>query len=220
MTVDGVSTATAQTTSSTTKETTKTATDVGSDFETFLTLLTTQMRNQDPLNPMDSTAFVAQLAEFSGVEQQVKSNDTLSAILEAVSGGGSGQLAQLVGMQVQAETSARYDGEPLELAFDPDPQATSAQLVVRDADGAIVARLPVDAAAETVEWDGRLDDGSADAGSYSFSQTRVGADGLTEEVPARVFAMVTELRLTSDGPRLMLDSGEAIEESAVTAIRG
>ena len=52
----------------------------------FLTLLTTQIQNQDPLEPMDSTGFVEQLATFSTLEQQVQSNETLSAILEVLRG--------------------------------------------------------------------------------------------------------------------------------------
>jgi flagellar basal-body rod modification protein FlgD len=54
----------------------------GADFQTFLTLLTTQLKNQNPLEPLDSTQFVAQLASFSSVEQQVKTNDRLADILD------------------------------------------------------------------------------------------------------------------------------------------
>lgn len=62
-----------------------------SDFTTFLNLLTAQLRNQDPMNPTDSTQFVAQLAQFSNVEQAVKSNKTLDAILGALGGEGPGR---------------------------------------------------------------------------------------------------------------------------------
>ena len=58
-----------------------------SDFTTFLKLLTAQLRNQDPLKPLDSTEFVAQLATFSSVEQQVKTNDTLATIQQLLGGG-------------------------------------------------------------------------------------------------------------------------------------
>lgn len=219
MNVNGIASATAQTGVAAATQPEESVANVASDFETFLTLLTAQMRNQDPLNPMDSTAFVAQLAEFSGVEQQVRSNDTLSAILAAVSGG-SGQLANLVGKEVQVETFARYDGDSVEIAFDPDPAAISAQLIVRDSEGTIVARLPADPAAGSALWDGTLDEGEAEEGLYRISQSRLGADGLSEEVQGRVFATVSELRLTPDGPRLALDTGDVVEESAVRAIRG
>lgn len=51
---------------------------LSSDFETFLKMLTTQMENQDPLNPVDSAEFAMQLATFSGVEQQIRTNDILA----------------------------------------------------------------------------------------------------------------------------------------------
>ena len=54
--------------------------EVSSDFETFLKMLTVQMQNQDPLNPVDSSDYAIQLATFSGVEQQVKTNDLLASL--------------------------------------------------------------------------------------------------------------------------------------------
>ncbi|MFV2001871.1 MAG: flagellar hook capping FlgD N-terminal domain-containing protein, partial [Paracoccaceae bacterium] len=54
--------------------------NVNSDFETFLKLLTTQLKNQDPLKPVDSSDFAVQLATFSSVEQQVKTNDLLTSL--------------------------------------------------------------------------------------------------------------------------------------------
>ena len=58
------------------------ARDAAADYESFLTLLTAQLKNQDPLKPLESTEFVAQLASFSAVEQQVRTNDSLTAIQE------------------------------------------------------------------------------------------------------------------------------------------
>ena len=71
-----------------------------SDFETFLTLLTAQMRNQDPLKPMDSTAFVAQLASFSTVEQQIETNAKLDKILDNFGASPSSQLTEWIGKEV------------------------------------------------------------------------------------------------------------------------
>ena len=56
------------------------STVIGSDFDTFLKLLTTQMKNQDPLNPIDSTDYATQLATFSGVEQQTRTNQLLESL--------------------------------------------------------------------------------------------------------------------------------------------
>ncbi|HZZ11369.1 MAG TPA: flagellar hook capping FlgD N-terminal domain-containing protein, partial [Paraburkholderia sp.] len=51
------------------------------NFDTFLTLLTTQLQNQDPLSPMDSTQFTQQLVAFSGVEQQINTNNNLQSLI-------------------------------------------------------------------------------------------------------------------------------------------
>jgi flagellar basal-body rod modification protein FlgD len=59
-----------------------------SDFETFLRMLTVQMKNQDPLNPIESSDFAVQLATFSGVEQQVKTNDLLTKLADSFGGSG------------------------------------------------------------------------------------------------------------------------------------
>src|ERR1017187_1131704 len=56
-------------------------TEIASNFTTFLQLLTTQLQNQDPLSPMDTNQFTQQLVEFAGVEQQMKTNDTLSTLV-------------------------------------------------------------------------------------------------------------------------------------------
>ncbi|VAW04118.1 Flagellar basal-body rod modification protein FlgD, partial [hydrothermal vent metagenome] len=74
----------------------------GVDFQNFLTLLTAQLRNQDPLSPADSTEFVAQLASFSSVEQLVRANGQLETISSAITGGGIDQYADWIGRSAEA----------------------------------------------------------------------------------------------------------------------
>ena len=76
-----------------------------SDFETFLRMLTVQMQNQDPLNPVDSSDYATQLATFSGVEQQVLTNDLLKSIAGTFGQGGTAQYAQWVGKEVATRTT-------------------------------------------------------------------------------------------------------------------
>jgi flagellar basal-body rod modification protein FlgD len=78
-------------------------TPISSDFETFLLMLTTQMQNQDPLNPIESADFAVQLATFSGVEQQVKTNDLLQSLAQQMGIMGMSQLAGWVGMEAQPD---------------------------------------------------------------------------------------------------------------------
>jgi flagellar basal-body rod modification protein FlgD len=85
---------------------------ITADFQTFLRLLTTQMQNQDPLNPMESTEFASQLAQFSGVEQQVRTNDLLTGLQAGLATQGMGQLGGWIGLEARAEMPVNFEGQP------------------------------------------------------------------------------------------------------------
>ena len=148
----------------------KAAKSVTGDFQTFLTLLTAQLRAQDPLNPADSTEFVAQLADFAGVEQQVQTNQKLDALVTALSDDSAKGLSVWLGMQVRAAASAAFDGTtPLALHTTPEPGAELAVLVVRDTVGTEVARVTVDPTRPDLIWAGEGTTSPLPAGRYSFS---------------------------------------------------
>lgn len=201
----------------------KTASDslqAGGDFTTFLTLLTAQLRNQDPLNPQDSTEFVAQLAQFSAVEQQVRSNETLSSILSALGGTGPGLLTPWLGARVEAPSSLVYAEAPLELKVDAAPEATAATLVVKTESGLTVARLPVDPKETTLTWNGETGAAApAPAGVYRFTLERSAGEEALPTVDARGFSNVVEARSGETGVELLLDSGDTISADSVVAIR-
>lgn len=189
------------------------------DFETFLTLLTTQMRNQDPLKPMESTEFVAQLADFSSVEQQIRTNERLDSILEAISGEAGAAYLGWIGKQVQAPALAEFNGRPLEIAVSPQPGAERAMLVVENAAGEEVARQQVPPAAETLTWAGQMSGGTAPEGQYGFRVEYLDGSGPLGTEPGRVYVEVSELRLEQAGPRLILEGGQKIDPETVAAVR-
>ena len=84
---------------------------LASNFETFLTLLTTQMKNQDPLSPLDSNQFTAQLTQMAGVEQQLLTNDLLTSLLAAQAGGGLDNAIVMDDYKVLNSDGLRYDDE-------------------------------------------------------------------------------------------------------------
>ena len=88
---------------------------ISADFETFLRMLTVQMENQDPLNPVESTDFAVQLATFSNVEQQVQTNDLLRELQSQLGGSGIGQIADWVGKEVRSASAVTLNGSPLTL---------------------------------------------------------------------------------------------------------
>jgi flagellar basal-body rod modification protein FlgD len=196
------------------------ATAAAGDFQTFLALLTAQMRNQDPLKPMESTEFVAQLASFSSVEQQIRTNDRLDAIAEALGGGGHAGIAQWIGREVRAPVAAHFQGVPVEIEAAADPQADRAVLVVRNAFDQIVARRAVEPGQRAISWDGQNAVGEVQAhGPYRFEIESYRGDDLLGARPGLVFAAVTEVRLDGAAARLILAGGDAIGLEEVSAVR-
>ena len=96
---------------------------INSDFDTFLKMLTAQMRNQDPLNPVESADFAVQLATFSSVEQQVQTNELLSDLGAQMTTLGMGQLSGWIGLEAEARAPARFTGDPVSLGATVDPSA-------------------------------------------------------------------------------------------------
>lgn len=190
------------------------------DFQTFLTLLTTQLRNQDPLNPTDSTEFVAQLATFSGVEQQVRANDQLEKIYEALGGGASAGLASWIGTEVRAAAQASFSGDPVSVLATPVEGADRAVMTVTDDFGQTVAQVEVSPTAVNLSWDGRNALGESQAhGLYSFSIASYKGGELLGVNPGEVFAKVTEVRIEDGEPVLMLEGGARASVGSVSALR-
>lgn len=194
---------------------------VASDFNTFLKLLTTQMENQDPLNPVDSTEFVAQIAQFSSVEQQINTNTTLTKILEALTLESTGSLAQWLGQEVRAVAPVNYKGQEVDVyPEEATIAAETATLLVRDAKGDVVGEQRFTPDAPVVIWDGKLKDGSAaPEGVYAFSVRYGTIKGETETVDASTYARVTEARREGADTVLLLDGGGTIAANAVTGAR-
>jgi flagellar basal-body rod modification protein FlgD len=203
-----------------TSDTEKATSAITGDFETFLTLLTTQMRNQDPLKPMDSTEFVAQLASFSQVEQQIRANERLESILGVLAGGGAGGLAEWIGKEVEVVAKADFAGSPVEVGISPMADADQAVLVVRNDFDQVVARLPVAAEEGRVSWDGKDEMGVTQAeGRYGFSLESYREGALLGTTEGRVFAAVSEVRLAEDGPVLVTADGTQVPLAEVAAVR-
>ncbi|WP_420023238.1 flagellar hook capping FlgD N-terminal domain-containing protein [Cereibacter azotoformans] len=191
-----------------------------SDYETFLRMLTTQLQNQDPLNPMESDDFAMQLATFSGVEQQVRTNQILTGMSGSFGAMGLSELAGWIGREARVEAAAWFDGAPVTIAPEPAAGADSMKLIVRSADGTIVSQETVAAGAAHLEWAGT--DAAGDPlpeGAYSFSLESYLKDRLLATEPAKVYAGIVEARSGSEGTLLVLRGGIEVPASSVTALR-
>ena len=190
------------------------------DFETFLKLLTTQMQNQDPQEPIDSTEFISQLASFSAVEQQINTNTKLDELIASMSQDATREMASWIGANVRSSAAADFSGAPVEVHFTLPTDATSAQLVVRNDAGTEINRLTVAPGDTTTTWDGKGADGiTAADGRYRFTiEAKNGVDPL-DPVTAETFGLVQEVRVTDAGLALVFSSGETLPLSEVKAVR-
>ncbi len=195
--------------------------EAAGDFETFLSLLTAQLRNQDPLKPVESTQFVAQLASFSAVEQQVQSNTKLENILEALASGATGGLSQWIGQEVRNPGSAPYENAPLDVHYLTPPGADQAEMLVFDENNSIVARQNVDVNATSAEWSGMLTDGTqAVAGALYRFEINSSAEGqIIASTSGSVFSTVQEVRKVNGQPVLYFADGSQMLASDVEALR-
>lgn len=191
-----------------------------SDFETFLLMLTTQLQNQDPLNPIESQDFAVQLATFSGVEQQVRTNQLLESLSGGLGAQGLSQLAGWVGMEARVTAPVAFDGTPVEIALSPEPGTDAAELVVTDSFGREVSRTPVPLGQETFLWAGSGTNGQPlPSGSYQLSLESLNQGQVTSTSTVAHYARVTEARLRSDGVELVVTGGASVPASAVSALR-
>jgi len=193
---------------------------ISSDFDTFLRMLTVQMQNQDPLNPVDSADYAVQLATFSGVEQQVRTNELLSGMQSRFQRAGLADLGNWIGKDVRSSAPVLYDGSPVTLSPVPAPGANSAVLVARDGTGRVVSRETMPASSAPYQWLGADATGSPlPTGLYTLSLESMSGERVLSTTPMEHYARVVEARTTPDGTRLVLSSGVEVAVDAVTALR-
>lgn len=197
------------------------AATVSSDYQMFLQLLTTQMQNQDPTNPMDSSDYAVQLATFSQVEQQVKTNELLENLAVQLGLMGMSEYASWVGMEARAEAPGYFDGtSPVSLSPNPVQGATETVLVIENADGEVVGRRTIPVSADTITWDGTDADGNTlPAGLYSFSLESYNSGTLLSTDPVETYNRITEAQGSTNGAVLVLRGGTTIGTGDVSGLR-
>lgn len=193
---------------------------LSSDFTTFLKMMTVQMQNQDPLNPLDSNDFSTQLATFSGVEQQVRTNELLGGLGAQLNMMGMSQLAGWVGMEARAAMPVAFGGAPVTLYPAPDPRAERAELVVTDHLGNEVQRLAVPVSSDPVIWAGTDASGNPlPNGTYHFTLDTFAYGELMQTQPVESYGLITEARSGNGTVMLMLANGQKIAAEAVSGLR-
>jgi flagellar basal-body rod modification protein FlgD len=196
------------------------ASKIASDYTTFLKMLTVQMQNQDPLNPIDSTDYAVQLATFSGVEQQVQTNQLLADMVARFSQMGMTEMAGWIGQEARTNALVHYDGSPVTLSPNPAVGATRAVVVVKDAQGNLVSREEIPVSAAPYQWLGADVAGEPlPNGNYSVSLESLNGEAVIDSRPIEHYARVIEARGGAGGTMLVLEGGIEVAASAVTGLR-
>ena len=197
---------------------------MGDTEDRFLTLLVTQLRNQDPLNPMDNAEVTSQIAQLSTVNGINQLNNTLLALSGQMDVSQSMQAASLIGKGVLVPGSkvllGSYPDDPTEketTPFGADLISSAANVVVTifDAGGNAVRQYelgPQAAGVLSLDWDGTSDDGSPlNDGAYTVQVAAMDADGKTLPVEPLTYGQVSSVAYSSSG--LRIDLGLAGEHS-------
>ena len=183
-------------------------TGIGSDLNTFLTLLTTQLQNQDPTNAMDANQMTQQLVQFATVEQQIKVNTNLERLLSVEQGNQLVSAAPLMGRVVEVESDRlSLQGGQAQLRLPAAGEARRALVTVMDASGRTLrsAEVPLGTTPTNWSWDGRDTAGTQLAdGAYRFAIRGIGADGGTVTFSAGVLARATAVDRSEGEVRLGL----------------
>lgn len=186
----------------------------GLGADSFMKLLIAQIQHQDPLKPMDDTAFVSQLAQFSALEQQLTTNKMLNALALGQRGIANTADVGLVGKTVTVKGSAvtlAGNGFGTPVHFSLGGAAQKLTVTIKDASGNAVRTMQVGAhaaGAVNVSWDGNNDGGTQQpAGTYNVSVAATDAGGSPVSVSQTTQGIVQSLTFDQGYAALLLNNG-------------
>lgn len=197
--------------------------NLAENFDTFLTILTTQLQNQDPLSPLDTHEFTNQLVMFAGAEQSVKQSGLLEDLIDLNKSNEAIGAVSYLGTTVEIEgnTFNYEDGDNPELAYELSQNAQNAAIQIFDSFGRLtkIEEVPNTSGRHTFTWDGTNDLGQdVSPGQYSFL---IGAvDGNDVPVPATTFisGRVNGIETSNGNTTLDID-GVSVPVESVRSIR-
>lgn len=197
-------------------------TRLADDFDTFLTLLTSQLQNQDPLEPLDSNEFVNQLVQFSSVEQLIASNQSMEALLDLQTSNTQLSAVDFIGKQatVASQEARLTDGEA-SWNYTLPQNADRSDLIVRDANGRAVftAKGETGEGSHDFEWSGEDDAGNPlPSGEYTLNVVAKDAEGEDIEAQVRTTGKVTGVDLSGEEAVIEM-GGLTVPASSIVSVR-
>jgi flagellar basal-body rod modification protein FlgD len=188
--------------------------------EEFLTLLLEQLKHQDPLNPLESAEFTAQLAQFSSLEQLTSMNEALTEIQESLENQESGNPLDYIGKVVKTNDNAVSirEGNVDSNAYTLD-EAAQVMIFIYDGEGFEVRRINAgwkDAGEHGLNWDGRDNNGDfADDGVYAFEVHAINGDGFLVSSDTYLTGEVTGVTYQGGIPYLMIGNRLVTPENII-----
>jgi len=192
------------------------------DLDDFMTLLTTQLQHQDPLDPMDATEFTSQLVKFASVEQQIQQNANLETLIQAQENSELASIASYVGRMAEVETNQVqiYNGEA-EFNYVLHENAAGSQITIQDDNGNTVfsGKGNTSAGKHGVVWDGSdLNGNQLPDGLYRLTVTALDEDGAPVDVTTTAVGKITGVSYAGDEPALMM-TNQAISLDSVISLK-
>jgi len=191
------------------------------NFSTFLTLLTTQLKNQDPTSPMDSNEFTQQLVEYSQVEQQINTNTNLQTLISQGTTNASAVTTGYLGKSVSVTNgNASLTGGAATWTYNLGAAAASTTLTVTNSSGQTVYTGAGSTAAgnNTFNWNGEDTNGNQlNDGTYKLTVTATDSSGATVTTSVASAGTVSQIDLTGSAPKLVIGNME-VSPSDVAAI--
>jgi flagellar basal-body rod modification protein FlgD len=190
----------------------------------FLALLIAQLKNQDPLNPVDNGQFITQLAQFSQLQETQQMTTALNTFIQRQDISNNNGLVSLIGHPVSALGSSfsLTPGSPVPLSYTLAGNAANVTVQVLNAAGVPVRTLSVPGQAagpQTVQWDGKDTAGNVQPqGQYSFSVSATDGNGAAVTSTTLAGGVVTGLRFDNGSPMVVLDTGQVISPSQILAV--
>jgi flagellar basal-body rod modification protein FlgD len=180
---------------------------IAQNFDTFLLLLTTQLKNQNPLDPLDTNQFTQQLVQFAGVEQQIRTNESLEALVNLNKTSQLSTAMNYVGATVTADgqTSALKSG--VATWYVTAPRAASATINIADSTGNVVftQQTTLESGTYGYTWDGKMANGqTAPEGQYTIKIDAKDANGQGVTISTQFSGMVDAVDLSGSEPLLMI----------------
>jgi flagellar basal-body rod modification protein FlgD len=197
---------------------------LASNSQTFLTLLTTQLKNQDPTSPLDTNQFTAQLTQMTGVEQQLLSNQLLQQLVSQNSGSSVTNAAGLIGKDITASgDTATLNNGAATWQYTLGGTAANVAVQISDSSGNVVysGAAPTGSGAQTFTWNGKDSTGAqqANGGLYTVSFNATDASGGAVPLTNSVQGKATAVEMVN-GQIMVTINGVQVPQSAITTVDG